>query len=203
MSPLLTFQEEPLALLGVASTPVLGVLSAGPDLSLLVGSLLRPVRISVFSSGRSCARSSHSSSSPSGDSSPLGGIPNSSALFPLSFPSYIKTLSHRVPGLKTEDFPRLACSRVEMVPNQVMSEMVLDGGWHFIPAGTFGLHTLSLLLASLVAHDRAKEDTRTHTGKEHQSTNTINVCTIINVRTIINVGTVHKPRQGGINSAPL
>ena len=78
-----------------------------------------------------------------------------------------------------------------MVPNQVMGEMVLDGGGHFIPAGIDGLHTLSLLLASLLAHDRAKKDTRTHKGKEHQSTN------------IINVGTVHKPRQGGINSTPL
>ena len=49
--------------------------------------------------------------------------------------------------------------------------MVLDGGGHFIPAGIFGFHTLSLLLASLVAHDGAKEDTHTRTGKEHQSTN--------------------------------
>ena len=64
-------------------------------------------------------------------------------------------------------------------------------------AGILGLHTLSLSLASLVAHDRAKEDTRTHTGKEHQSTSTINV------RTIVNVDTVHKPRQGGIHSVPL
>ena len=30
---------------------------------------------------------------------------------------------------------------VEMAPNQVMSEMVLDEGGHFIPAGIFGLHT--------------------------------------------------------------
>ena len=33
-----------------------------------------------------------------------------------------------------------------MIPNQVMGEMVLDGGGHFIPAGIFGLHTLYLLL---------------------------------------------------------
>ena len=52
-----------------------------------------------------------------------------------------------------------------------MSEMVLDGGGRFIPAVIDGLHALSLLLASLVAHDRAKEDTHTHTGKEHKSTN--------------------------------
>ena len=46
--------------------------------------------------------------------------------------------------------------------------MVLDGGGQFIPAGKVGLHTKSLLLASLVAHDRATEDTHTHTGKEHK-----------------------------------
>ena len=78
-----------------------------------------------------------------------------------------------------------------MVPNQVIGEMVLDRGGHFIPAGIDGFHTFSSLLASLVAHDRAKEDTHTHTGKEHQSTNTINV------------GTVHKPRQGGISFVSL
>ena len=76
-----------------------------------------------------------------------------------------------------------------MVPNQVIGEVVLDGGGHFIPAGIFGLHTLSLLLASLVAHDRATEDTHTYTGEEHQSTNIIDTCTL-------NVGTVHKPRHG-------
>ena len=46
--------------------------------------------------------------------------------------------------------------------------MVLDGGGQYIPPDIFGFHTLSLLLASLVAHDRATEDTRTHTGKEHK-----------------------------------
>ena len=82
-----------------------------------------------------------------------------------------------------------------MVPNQVIGEMVLDGGGHFTPAGIFGVHTLSLLLTSLVAHDRAKEDThKHHTGKEHN-----NIIIIIT----LNVGTVHKPRQGGINSVPL
>ena len=87
---------------------------------------------------------------------------------------------------------------VEMAPNQVIGEMVLDGGGQFIPAGIFGLHTLPFLLSSLVAHDRATEVTRTHTGKEHQSTNIIgtHTCTL-------NVGTVHKTRQRGINSAPL
>ena len=82
-----------------------------------------------------------------------------------------------------------------MVPNQAIGEMVLDRAGHFIPAGIFGVHTLSLLLTSLVAHDAATEDTRTHhTGKIHK-----NIIIIIT----LNVGTVHKPRQGGINSAPL
>ena len=81
---------------------------------------------------------------------------------------------------------------------RVTYEMVSDGGGRFIPAGVVGLHTLSLLLASLVAHDRATEDNHTHhTGrvsytniKEGTQPNTI-------------VGTVRKPRQGGINSVPL
>ena len=80
-----------------------------------------------------------------------------------------------------------------------MGEMVLDGGRQFIPVGIFGLQTLSLLLASLVAHDRATEDNHIHTGKEHKYTWTnTRTCTLT-----LNVGTVHKPRQGGINSVPL
>ena len=47
-----------------------------------------------------------------------------------------------------------------------MGEMVLDGGGRFIPAGIVGSHTLSLLLAFLVAHDRVTEDTHPHhTGR--------------------------------------
>ena len=41
-----------------------------------------------------------------------------------------------------------------------MSEIVLDGGGHFILAGIFGLHTLSLLLSSRAAHDGATDNTR-------------------------------------------
>ena len=44
-------QDEPVTLLGVASTPILGVLSAGSDISL-VGSLLRPVPSIQVSSQR-------------------------------------------------------------------------------------------------------------------------------------------------------
>ena len=50
-----------------------------------------------------------------------------------------------------------------MAPNQVMNEMVLDGGGRFSLAGIVGVHTLSLLLSSQVAHDRAAEVTREHT----------------------------------------
>ena len=51
-----------------------------------------------------------------------------------------------------------------------MGEMVLDGGGHFIAAGIGDFHTLSLLLAPLVAHDRTTEDTQTHTRKEYKRT---------------------------------
>ena len=76
--------------------------------------------------------------------------------------------------------------------------MVLDGGGQFIPAGIVGLHTLSLLLASLVAHDRATEDNHTHTGKKRYDRTQDQYYILVLI-----VGTVHKPRQGGINSFPL
>ena len=61
---------------------------------------------------------------------------------------------------------------------RVTCEMVSDGGGRFIPAGIVDLHTLSLLLASLVEHDRATEDNHTrareHTGKEHYRTHNSN-----------------------------
>ena len=70
-----------------------------------------------------------------------------------------------------------------MVPNQVMGEMVLNEGGQFIPVGIFGLHTYSLLLASLVAHGRATEDTHKHTGKEHKYTWTnTRTCTLTLIR---------------------
>ena len=37
----------------------------------------------------------------------------------------------------------------------MVNEMVLDGGGHFSPAGIVGVYTLSLLLSSQSAHDRA------------------------------------------------
>ena len=50
-------------------------------------------------------------------------------------------------------------------------EIVSDGGGRFIPAGIIvGLHTLSLLLASLVAHGRATEEN--HTARREPGTNT-------------------------------
>ena len=69
--------------------------------------------------------------------------------------------------------------------------MVSDGGGRFIPAGIVGFHTLSLLLASLVAHDRATEDNhRHHTGR-------------VSYTNTLHMGTVYKPRQGGIKSVLL
>ena len=67
----------------------------------------------------------------------------------------------------TEDLPVgllgiVSLGVLNMVPNRAMSEMVLDGDGHFIPAGIFGLHTLSLLLSSQEAHDRATVDSHTH-----------------------------------------
>ena len=44
------------------------------------------------------------------------------------------------------------------VPNQVMSEVVLDGGGRFNPADIIGVHALSLLLSSQAAHDRVAVD---------------------------------------------
>ena len=79
-----------------------------------------------------------------------------------------------------------------MVPNRVTCDMVSNVGGRFNTAGIDGSHTLSLL----VVHDRATEDTHTHTGKERPQEKQDFILTLI-------VGTVHKPRQGGINSIPL
>ena len=46
---------------------------------------------------------------------------------------------------------------VELTPNQVIGEIILDGGGHFIPEAIFGLHTLSLLLASRAAHNQPRK----------------------------------------------
>ena len=68
--------------------------------------------------------------------------------------------------------------------NQVINEMVLDGGGHLSPAGIVGSHTISSLLSSQTAHDRA-------VGKHMKH----------NIET--NTRVQYKPRQGGINSVPL
>ena len=81
-----------------------------------------------------------------------------------------------------------------------MGEMVLGGCGYFISAGIFGLHTLSLLLTSLVAHDRATEDNHTYIQERNTSPP---IQEALDNIFVINVGTVHKPGQGGINSVPL
>ena len=72
--------------------------------------------------------------------------------------------------------------------------MLLNGGGHLIPAGIFGLDTLGITVSSQAAHDRATEVT--HEYKRHTHLYTRHLYTL-------NVGTVHKTRQGGINSVPL
>ena len=72
----------------------------------------------------------------------------------------------------TEDLPvgLLAIntlSVLSMVPNQMIGEVVLDGGGHFSPAGIVGVHTLSLLLSSQAAHDRTTGNTRETHNRGH------------------------------------
>ena len=52
-----------------------------------------------------------------------------------------------------------------------INEMVSDGGGRFIPAYIVGVHTLSLLLSSRVAHDRATEDNHTQEGNQERTRN--------------------------------
>ena len=73
----------------------------------------------------------------------------------------------------------------------------LDGGGRFIPADIVGVHTLSLLISSRVAHDRAKEDN--HTQEVRQPGTELR--TELKCKRV--VGTVHKPRQGGNKYIPL
>ena len=54
--------------------------------------------------------------------------------------------------------------------------MVLDGDGHFSPAGIDGVHTLSLLLSSHTAHDRAEGNPYKHTN--NQPTQQLNVGTV-------------------------
>ena len=67
--------------------------------------------------------------------------------------------------------------------------MVLDGGGHFSPAGIVRVRTLSLLLLSHKAHDRAEGDTREHKRRDTRITTKRGYSTRL--------------RQGGMNSVPL
>ena len=69
----------------------------------------------------------------------------------------------------------------------MISKVVLDGGGHFSPAGIVGVHTLSLLLLSQSAHDRAAVDSHIQDRSRY---------------TRITRG-YSNPRQRGINSVPL
>ena len=62
----------------------------------------------------------------------------------------------------------LGTAMFSMVQNQVIGEVVLDGGGCFSPAGIVGVHTLSLLLSSQAAHDLAGGNTITHNKRDTQ-----------------------------------
>ena len=68
--------------------------------------------------------------------------------------------------------------------------MVLDGGGRFSPAGIVRVHTLSLLLLSQSAHDRAAVDSDTQDKRQTRRKHT-------------DTWVQYKPRQVGINSIPL
>ena len=65
--------------------------------------------------------------------------------------------------------------------------MVVDGGGRFSPVDTVVVYTLSLLLSSQSAHDRAAGNTR-----EHKRRQTLTNGTWVQ----------YKPRQRGMNSVP-
>ena len=69
----------------------------------------------------------------------------------------------------------------------------LDGDGRFISADIVGVHTLSLSPSSRVAYDRAMEDNHTQEVRQPGT----------EPGTELLVGTVHKPRQGGIEATPL
>ena len=103
-------------------------------------------------------------------SSLLGGNLNSSASL---IPSYIKSTVSQGPRLEDRRPSRrpsrdpLPLSKLSMVPNQVIGELVLDGGGNFSPAGIVGVHSLSLLLSFQAAHDRAAGNTRETHNRGH------------------------------------
>ena len=55
-----------------------------------------------------------------------------------------------------------------------MSEVFLDGGGRFSPAGIVDVHTLSLLLSSQAAHDRAAVDSHIQDRRQQETTRQTN-----------------------------
>ena len=76
--------------------------------------------------------------------------------------------------------------------------MVLDGSGHFSPAGIVGSHTLSLLLSSRTAHDRAAVDSHTQDKRTEEY--------LFKTREESTYSTLTRgysnPRPGGNNSVP-
>ena len=56
---------------------------------------------------------------------------------------------------------RIPCCVFRRLGTRGICEMVSDGSGRFIPTDIVGVHTLSSLLSSQVAHDRATEDNLT------------------------------------------
>ena len=143
------------------------------------------------SSGRSCARSRHSSCPPSGDASPSAVL----SIICSTSPSYIKKnfLTGSLVRNRQESYS--PAKRVLWSGTRVTCERVSDGSGRFILAGIVGFHTLSLLLAPQVAHDRATEDDHTHhTGRVSYTNINEGTNTNEHYRTQL-VGTVHKYRR--------
>ena len=140
------------------------------------------------SSGRSCARSRHSSCPPSGNASPSAVL---SVICPTS-PSYIKR--HCPTGSLGREgmLYRLACFVVRH------SGYMRDGlrwGRSIYPCLCSWCKTHHLYYFRPRQHMTVPRKISIHTTREESL--------ILISRKELIVGTVHKPRQGGINSVPL
>ena len=148
-------QEEPLTLLGLASTPVLGVLRPGSDVSF-VGSRLRPVPSLQLSLS-------------SGDASPSAVLSIICPTSPSFSPNYTKDTFPQGPSPRRNPLLPLSVLRVSQARHSGYMRDGLDGGGRFIPADVFDVHTLSLLLSSRIAHDRATGNYTQHNIPHHTS----------------------------------
>ena len=78
----------------------------------------------------------------------------------------------------------------------------LDGGGRFIPADIVGVHTLSFLMSSRVAHDGATDIYTQHSTQTKILRTPNQVSKTSKCKTVTD-GDSTLPRQGGIQSVPL